>query len=95
MPASAPAASRLLVLPVTARRWVSTDNSVSLDRPVGRVLAQAQLSVRLVLLFVDLTRPSDSTLASFFGLLVWFLLWCFPLRVLVLVDPQWLHDLAR
>ena len=28
MPASAPAASRLFVLPVAARRWVSTDNNI-------------------------------------------------------------------
>ena len=27
VPASAPATSRLFVLPVTARRWVSTDNN--------------------------------------------------------------------
>ena len=31
VPASAPATSRLFVLPVAARRWVSTDNSVVLD----------------------------------------------------------------
>jgi len=31
VPASAPAASRLLVLPVTTRRWVLTDNSWALQ----------------------------------------------------------------
>ena len=32
VPASAPATSRLFVLPVAARRWVSTDNTPELDR---------------------------------------------------------------
>ena len=36
VPASAPATSRLFVLPVAARRWVSTDNSFELSTFFGQ-----------------------------------------------------------
>ena len=47
VPASTPATSRLFVLPVAARRWVSTDNRFELEQ-IRAQLAAAEDRIRTI-----------------------------------------------
>ena len=77
VPASAPATSRLFVLPVAARRWVSTDNKYFCNDvwafPLRRELVASSVVLpkpQYQVPFVEVSAPNPLCLISLQGLLV-------------------------